>query len=261
MAQGFQGVGRQAAEKPCTRDLHFRELMSESDERGGNMKLAIIRGAQQILRDISRPGTGEVLVDEFANWLGVDLAAMEAVIEGIRLELASREREADFVLHVGAGRLKVERRAGRRGVFRTQGGVEPNNLTIEEREKMMEQIIAEIPEKLKGDALGKEGIVKALKSRTQDELSAIISSAYFISCEQKNVTFWQAVMQRMKDVKDDDKWNDRINEAKLIRQKAEAVVRKIPISAIRYEIQNGQLLGRGILPSIAKAILENAKKE
>lgn len=225
------------------------------------MKLAIIKGAQQILRDISRPGSGEVPVDEFANWLGVDLAAMEAVIEGIRVELASREREADFVLHVDADRLKVERRAGRRGVFRTQGGVEPNSLTIEERKKMMEQIIAEIPENLKKDDIGKEGIVKALNSRTQDELSAIVASAYFISCGKNNVTFWQAVMQRLKDVKNDEKWNERINEAKLIRQQTESVLRNMPLPAIRYEIQSGQLLGKGILPSIAKCILENAKKK
>lgn len=224
------------------------------------MKLAIIRGTQQILRDIGKPGFGEVPVKEFTEFLGVAGEDIEELLEGIRIELASRVLDADFMLVLESNTLKVERKVARRGVIRLHGGVEPVGLTLIEREKIMEQIITEIPEELKKDELGKQKIVEALGKRSKNDVSAIVSGALFLSCKEKNLTFWKAVMQRMKDMHDDDRWGDRIREAKLLRHQVETMVRNIPVPAIRLEIQSGQMLGRGILPSIAKDILEEKKR-
>jgi len=224
------------------------------------MKLAVIKGAQQILRDIRKPGCGEVTLEAFAKMLGVDLASMEDVVEGIRFELASREREADFVLIMDDTKLKVERQAAMCGVFRTEQGVKTAGLTIEERRKIVEQILAEMPDELKKDELGKQKIVETLDVRCESEVTAIVASAFYISCDRKsNVKFWPAIMQRMKDSSDTEKWSRRLEEAAIKRAHAEQEIFKIPIGMIREKIKNGEFLAKGILPTMAKRVLEEKR--
>lgn len=224
------------------------------------MKLAVIKGAQQILRDIGKPGCGEVPLEAFAKFLGVDLASMEGVVEGIRFELASREREADFVLTMDDTKLKVERQAAMRGVFRTEQGVKTAGLTIEERRKIAEQIFAEMPDELKKDELGKQKVVETLNVRSVIEVTAVVASAFYISCDRKsNVKFWPAIMQRMKDANDVEKWSRRLEEAAIKRAHAEQEILKIPTGVIREKIKSGEFLAKGILPSMAKRVLEEKR--
>lgn len=224
------------------------------------MKLAIVIGAQQILRDISKPGTADVQVKDFARLLGVDLADMEGVVEGIRLELASRERDADFVLALEGGTLTVERRVALRGVFRTQGGASAAGLALEDRKIIADQILAELPDELKRDELGKQKIVETLNLRSPDEMSAIICGAFYISREKGSVVkFWPAVMQRLKDAKDDERWCRRLEEATMKRVQAEAEIYKIPSAVIKEKIRNGEFYAKGVLPSMANRVLEQKK--
>lgn len=224
------------------------------------MKLAVVRGTQQILRDIGKPGFGEVSLEAFAKFLGVDLASMEGVVEGIRFELASREREADFVLIMDDTKLKVERQAAMRGVFRTEQGVMTAGLAIEERKIIAEQILAELPDELKKDELGKQKVVETLNVRCESEVASVVAGAFYISCERKNnVKFWPAIMQRMKDANDVEKWSRRLEEAAIKRAHAEQEIFNIPTGVIREKIKNGDFLAKGILPSMAKKVLEEKR--
>jgi len=124
----------------------------------------------------------------------------------------------------------------------------------------VETILAEFPDDLKRDELGKQKIVETLNVRCESEVASVVAGAFYISCERKNnVKFWPAIMQRMKDANDVEKWSRRLEEAAIKRAHAEQEIFNIPTGVIREKIKNGDFLAKGILPSIAKKVLEEKR--
>lgn len=180
-------------------------------------KLAVARLVSQILRDMPAPGSGQARASELAAHAGVQVADLAGLIGKVMAELTQLALDSEFAVTIDGDFVNVERRAARMGVFSSPqlivAPMKSLGLSLQERKRLADKVIALLPSYYRTDAAGRRRIVEVLATRPYEEVEQVLEASLWIAKQTKGLTFWQAAMRRLKEARENSTWERRLEEA------------------------------------------------
>lgn len=199
------------------------------------MSIPAARIMGQVLRDMPTNGIGEVRTDDLATFAEVSLHELPGIRHEVLAELALRVLDAEYSFDVGADVTTIRRSPAQQNLIvfcPATDAAAAQAISLDERQRLADELIATIPATRRDDAAGRRRILDTLAKRPSSEVAEMLEGALLISKTQ-SVGYWPAVMKRLGEAADEDKWLRRLDE---VRGLAGERQRKVDMLADVYKL-------------------------